>query len=111
MNAGLLNLLRRLVEKGKLTVVFSSGEKVVLGDGTGKPAAIRFADAGAEKAVLHDPGLKFGEMYMDGRVLVEEGDIFDVLAIVKSNDLDKAATFTNSIVALGHIFQIGRAHV
>lgn len=38
MNAGLLNLLRRLVEKGKLTVVFSSGEKVVLGDGTGKPA-------------------------------------------------------------------------
>ncbi|MFC0810309.1 MULTISPECIES: cyclopropane-fatty-acyl-phospholipid synthase [Sinorhizobium] len=105
MNAGLLNLLRRLVEKGKLTVVFSSGEKVVLGDGTGKPAAIRFADAGAEKAVLHDPGLKFGEMYMDGRVLVEEGDIFDVLAIVKSNDLDKAATFTNSIVALGHIFR------
>lgn len=42
---------------------------------------------------------------MDGRVLVEEGDIFDVLAIVKSNDLDKAATFTNSIVGLWHIMR------
>ncbi|WEX87631.1 cyclopropane-fatty-acyl-phospholipid synthase family protein [Sinorhizobium garamanticum] len=105
MNAGLLNMLRRLVQKGKLTVVFSSGEEVVLGDGRGKPATIRIADAEAEKAIVRDPGLKFGEMYMDGRVLVEEGDIFDVLSIVKSNDLGNAATFRNSIVALLHVLR------
>lgn len=103
MNAALLNMLRRLVQKGKLTVIFSSGEEVVLGDGTGKPATIRIADAEAEKAILRDPGLKFGEMYMDGRVLVEEGDIFDVLSIAKSNDLENAATFRNSIAALLHV--------
>ncbi|NRP71160.1 Cyclopropane-fatty-acyl-phospholipid synthase [Ensifer psoraleae] len=105
MSAALSNLLRRLVQKGKLTVAFSSGEKVVLGDGTGQPAAIRIADAAAEKAIVRDPGLKFGEMYMDGRVLVEEGDIFDVLSIIKSNDLANAATFANSIVALGHVLR------
>ncbi|WP_331373848.1 cyclopropane-fatty-acyl-phospholipid synthase family protein [Sinorhizobium chiapasense] len=105
MNAGLLNMLRRLVQKGKLTVIFSSGEEVVLGDGTGKPATIRIADAEAEKAILSDPGLKFGEMYMDGRVLVEEGDIFDVLSIAKSNDLENAATFRNTIVALLHVLR------
>ncbi|THK39725.1 class I SAM-dependent methyltransferase [Ensifer sp. MPMI2T] len=105
MNAALLNMLRRLVQKGKLTVIFSSGEEVALGDGTGKPATIRIADAGAEKAILHDPGLKFGEMYMDGRVLVEEGNIFDVLSIAKSNDLANAATFRNSIVALLHVLR------
>ncbi|WFU48510.1 SAM-dependent methyltransferase [Sinorhizobium terangae] len=105
MNAALLNMLRRLVQKGKLTVVFSSGEEVVLGDGTGKPATIRIADARAEKAIARDPGLKFGEMYMDGRVLIEEGDIFDVLSIAKSNDLANAATFRNSIVALLHVLR------
>ncbi|MCZ4089847.1 SAM-dependent methyltransferase [Sinorhizobium psoraleae] len=105
MSAALSNLLRRLVQKGKLTVVFSSGEKIVLGDGTGQPAAIRIADAAAEKAIVRDPGLKFGEMYMDGRVLIEEGDIFDVLSIIKSNDLANAATFANSIVALGHVLR------
>ncbi|MDK1384861.1 cyclopropane-fatty-acyl-phospholipid synthase family protein [Sinorhizobium sp. 8-89] len=105
MSAALLNLLRRLVQKGKLTVVFSSDEKVVLGDGTGQPATIRIADAAAETAIVRDPGLKFGEMYMDGRVLVEEGDIFDVLSIIKSNDLANVATFANSIVALGHVLR------
>ncbi|MCA1438930.1 class I SAM-dependent methyltransferase [Ensifer sp. IC4062] len=105
MNAAFLNMLRRLVQKGKLTVVFASGEAVVFGDGTGKPATIRIADAEAEKAILHDPGLKFGEMYMDGRMLVEEGDIFDVLSIVKNNDLANAATFRNSIVALLHVLR------
>ncbi|MDK1488999.1 cyclopropane-fatty-acyl-phospholipid synthase family protein [Sinorhizobium sp. 7-81] len=105
MSAALSNLLRRLVQKGKLTVVFSSGEKEVFGDGTGQPAAIRIADAAAEKAIVRDPGLKFGEMYMDGRVLVEEGDIFDVLSIIKSNDLANVATFANSIVALGHVLR------
>ncbi|PDT85335.1 cyclopropane-fatty-acyl-phospholipid synthase family protein [Sinorhizobium sp. BJ1] len=105
MNAALLKLLRRLVQKGTLTVVFSSGEKVVLGDGTGKPAAIRITDAEAERAILYDPGLKFGEMYMDGRVLVEEGDIFDVLAIIKSNGVENAATFANSFVAFWHVLR------
>ncbi|MDK1375526.1 MULTISPECIES: cyclopropane-fatty-acyl-phospholipid synthase family protein [unclassified Sinorhizobium] len=105
MNSALFNMLRRLVQKGKLTVVFSSGEEVVLGDGTGKPATIRITDAEAEKAIARDPGLKFGEMYMDGRVLVEEGDIFDVLSIAKCNDLENAANFRNSIVALLHVLR------
>ena len=50
MNAALLTLLRRLVRNGNLTVTFSSGEQVILGDGTGKPASIRIVDAEAEKA-------------------------------------------------------------
>ncbi|HXV30920.1 MAG TPA: cyclopropane-fatty-acyl-phospholipid synthase family protein [Sinorhizobium sp.] len=105
MNAALLKLLRRLVQKGNLTVVFSSGKKAVLGDGTGKPAAIRITDAEAERAILYDPGLKFGEMYMDGRVVTEEGDIFDVLSIVKGNDLQNAMTLGNTVVASWHVLR------
>ena len=52
MNAALLTLLRRLVRNGNLTVVFSSGEEVILGDGSGKPASIRIIDAEAEAAIV-----------------------------------------------------------
>ena len=52
------------------------------GDGTGRPAAIRFITRAAERAVLADPMLRFGEAYMDGSVVVEHGTIADVLAIV-----------------------------
>ncbi len=103
MNAALLKLLRSLVQKGKLTVIFASGEQVVFGDGTGKPATIRLVDAEAEKAIARDPGLKFGEMYMDGRVAIEEGDIFDVLSIVKSNRLENAANIANTMATLWHV--------
>lgn len=105
MNAALLSLLRRLVRNGNLTVTFSSGEQVILGDGTGKPASIRIVDAEAEKAIVRDPGLRFGEMYMDGRVVVEHGDIFDVLSIVKKNGLENAATVANTLTALQHVLR------
>ena len=36
----------------------------------------------AERGVLLDPELKFGEAYMDGTLVVEQGSIADVLAIV-----------------------------
>jgi cyclopropane-fatty-acyl-phospholipid synthase len=52
------------------------------GDGTGRPVAIRFITRAAERAVLADPMLRFGEAYMDGSVVVEHGTIADVLAIV-----------------------------
>lgn len=105
MNAALLNLLRRLVRKGNLTVFFSAGEKVILGDGSGKPATIRIVDAEAEKAIALDPSLRFGELYMDGRVVVEDGDIFDVLSIVKENGLENAATVRYTLVALQHVLR------
>ncbi|MCG5481079.1 SAM-dependent methyltransferase [Sinorhizobium alkalisoli] len=105
MNAALVNLLRSLVQKGKLKVIFATGEQVVFGDGTGKPATIRLVDAEAEKAIVRDPGLKFGEMYMDGRVVIEEGDIFDVLSIAKSNGLENAANAANTVTAVWHVLR------
>jgi cyclopropane-fatty-acyl-phospholipid synthase len=59
-----------------------------LGDGTGKPAAIRFTTPAAERAVLIDPTLRFGEGYMDGGIVVEQGSIADVLAIVLGQHRD-----------------------
>ena len=72
----------RLIRTGDLGVTTAAGSVFACGDGTGRPAAIRFITRAAERAVLADPMLRFGEAYMDGSVVVEHGTIADVLAIV-----------------------------
>ena len=98
-----LRMLRRLVQKGNLKVILSSGEQAMLGDGSGELVVLRTLDEAAEKAILLDPGLKFGEMYVDGRLVVERGTIFDVIAMMKANGLEKAATTGNMITAILHV--------
>ncbi len=72
----------RLIRTGNLRVTTARGSTFSLGDGTGRPAAIRFTKSSAERAVLIDPALRFGEAYMDGGFVVEQGSIAEVLAIV-----------------------------
>src|ERR1700745_4004600 len=72
----------RLIRTGNLRVTTARGSTFTLGDGTGRPAAIRFTKPSADGAVLIDPALRFGEAYMDGGFVVEQGSIADVLAIV-----------------------------
>src|SRR6266540_7175011 len=71
-----------LIRAGNLRVTTAGGSTFTVGDRTGTRAAIRFTTRAAERSVLLDPALKFGEAYMDGGVIVEEGSIADVLAIV-----------------------------
>jgi cyclopropane-fatty-acyl-phospholipid synthase len=72
----------KLIRAGTLRVTTADGSSFTLGDGTGKPAAIRFTTRAAERATLVDPALRFGEAYMEGSVVVEQGSIADVLAIL-----------------------------
>src|SRR5262245_55685401 len=74
--------LGRLIRAGNLRVRTAAGSSFTFGDGTGTPAAIRFTTRAAERGILLDPALRFGEAYMDGGIVVEEGSIADVLAIV-----------------------------
>jgi cyclopropane-fatty-acyl-phospholipid synthase len=74
--------LRNLIRAGNLRVTTARGTALTFGDGIGKPIAIRFRTAAAERGVLLDPEMKFGDAYMDGTLVVEEGSIADVLEIV-----------------------------
>ncbi len=103
MNTTFLKMLRRLVQKGNLKVILSSGEQAVLGDGSGDPVTVRTIDEEAEKAILHDPGLRFGEMFAEGRLVIDQGNIFDVISMMKANGLEKAATISNTVIALLHV--------
>jgi cyclopropane-fatty-acyl-phospholipid synthase len=75
----------RLIRAGNLRVSTSSGSTFTFGDGTGRPVAIRFTTHAAERRVLIDPELRFGEAYMDGGGVVEQGSIADFLDIAVRN--------------------------
>ena len=81
-------LLRTFVRRGTFKVTTSRGTVFTFGDGTGKPVAVRFATRKAEWGILLDPELKFGEAYMDGTFVVEQGSIADVLAIMLGQNTD-----------------------
>jgi cyclopropane-fatty-acyl-phospholipid synthase len=74
-------LLKTFIRRGTFRVTTSRGTVFTFGDGTGQPVSVRFVSRSAEWGILLDPELKFGESYMNGTFVVEQGSIADVLAI------------------------------
>ncbi len=81
-------LLKTFVRRGTFQVTTSRGTVFNFGDGTGRPVSVRFATRAAEWGILLDPELKFGEAYMDGTFVIEQGSIADVLAIMLGQNTD-----------------------
>jgi cyclopropane-fatty-acyl-phospholipid synthase len=92
------SLLRYVVRRGSLTVLTAQGDALNFGDGTGKPVAIRFTDAAAPHSLLFDPELKLGELYMDGRLVMAEGSIYDFLELVIGNLHGRAYPLSSRIL-------------
>lgn len=82
--------LKTFIRRGTFRLTTSRGTKIVFGDGTGKPVAVRFATRAAEWGILLDPELRLGEAYMDGSFVVEQSSIADVLAVVFGQDRTQA---------------------
>ena len=74
--------LRHFIRVGHLRLTTADGKVFSFGDGSGRPVAIRFLTHAAQRGVLLDPELRFGEAYVDGTLVVEEGTIADVLSVV-----------------------------
>lgn len=74
-----------IVEKGNLTIIDSSGATHRFGDGSGPPVVVRLGDRGVERGLVLNSQLVLGEAYMQGRLVVEKGTIYDFLEVVLSN--------------------------
>ncbi len=85
MSSVLRPFLRKLIYKGALKVAPAAGAPFVVGDGTAPACAVKFADRRAEIALALDPEMALGELYMDGRLKITAGEIYDLLAVVTSN--------------------------
>jgi cyclopropane-fatty-acyl-phospholipid synthase len=78
-------LLHRLVRFGTLTFIDAGGGKFQYGDGKPPHVAVRVNDRRLERHLAVDPELAVGEAYMDGRLIVEQGRIYDLLELLLSN--------------------------
>ncbi len=82
----LQHLLRRFVEKGRLTVIRHDGSRHAFGSGVDGPdVLVRFHDAKVERELFFNPELASAEAYMDGRLTIENGSVYDLLFLFSVN--------------------------
>ncbi len=78
-------MLDRIVREGDLVLRDWRGRERRYGNGEGTRIAIRIRDRATLRRLFLNPELALGEAYMDGGLVVEEGDIRDLLDLVMRN--------------------------
>ncbi|MBI1383828.1 MAG: methyltransferase domain-containing protein [Rhizobiales bacterium] len=84
MRNALQVLLEQVARHGELTVITADGMEHRFGDSSGPVVKVRIADEASERALAADPSLALGEAYMDGRLEVLEGDVYELISILMS---------------------------
>jgi cyclopropane-fatty-acyl-phospholipid synthase len=81
-------LFTALIKEGELTIIRANGRARTFGTPTPgrKPVTVRFTDNWTPIGILLNPSLGAGEAYMDGRLVMEQGDILDLLDLVTWNN-------------------------
>jgi cyclopropane-fatty-acyl-phospholipid synthase len=85
MSAAFTAYLRTLVRKGRLEVEAASGAVQTFGDGEGSLLGVKLLDRAAERRLMLNPALALGELYMDGRLVVTKGSLYDLLELGARN--------------------------
>ena len=75
-------LAGQLVRKGRLTLIMPDGGRKTYGPGGGKSVTVRLADRKVAFDIARNPRLGLGEAYMNGRAVIEEGDILGLMEVV-----------------------------
>ena len=75
-------LIDKLMSKGRLTLVMPDGKRTSYGPGGGASLTVRVTDRKTLFAIARNPRLGLGEAYMDGRLIVEDGTILDLMRLV-----------------------------
>lgn len=76
------------VRHGRLGIVYADGEATTFGRETpGFPdVVVRFTDQKVPRDIVTDPRLGAGEAFMDGRLVIEEGEIIDLVTLLRANN-------------------------
>src|SRR3989344_767557 len=82
---GLQAMLERIVRSGNLTLKLPGGRELRLGDGTGPELVARIASAAWAARIAARPGLGVGEAYMDGGLVLEQGQIAEFIDLIGAN--------------------------
>lgn len=84
----------RAVKRGELTVIHADGTARSFGapDSEIAPVTIRFTHPSATRRILTDPALGAAETFMDGTMVIEQGDILALLNLFTANNKWEDAT-------------------
>ncbi len=82
-------IFRKIVCEGSLEITDAANTTHRFGNGAAPHVKVRFMDAGVEWQLLRDPALKLGELYMDGRIRLDQGNVFDLLSLLHRGACDE----------------------
>ena len=81
-----MSLIGRFIDQilpvGSITLVGPDGKSETHGPGGGKHVTVKLHDKRAALDIFRNPRLRFGELYMDGRLTIEDGTILDLLELI-----------------------------
>ncbi len=78
-------LCNHLFQVGTLAVIDAAGRRHAFGGDGGPSLTIRFHDKSLHWRLFLNPALSLGEAYMDGKLTVEDGTIYDLLELSAMN--------------------------
>jgi cyclopropane-fatty-acyl-phospholipid synthase len=75
-------LVDKLLTKGSITLTLPGKPPRTYGPGDGKRLTVRFTDRKVGFDIVRSPARGVGEAYMDGRLVIEDGTILDLLEMI-----------------------------
>ncbi|MBV9842955.1 MAG: class I SAM-dependent methyltransferase [Sphingomonadaceae bacterium] len=86
-------LLRRVIRHGELRIIEANGKSRAYGtsDPGYRNVTLRFTDAATPNRIARRPRLGVAEAFMDGKMIVEDGDIHDLIDLFRANAPFEAA--------------------
>ena len=79
-------MIDKLLKTGSITIIEPGKKPETHGPGGGRELTVRLTDRKVPFEILKNPRLGFGEAYMDGRVVIENGTILDLLEMVMGSN-------------------------
>ena len=77
-------LVEKLLPTGSLTLLMPGRARETFGPGGGRHLTVRLTDRKTALQIVRRPKLAVGEAYMDGRLIIEDGTILDLMELVLS---------------------------
>ena len=78
-------LLKSLIKVGTLRVVDANGKVHAFSGAPGPTVTLRLGDRRLHRSLFFDPNLYVGEAYMEGSLTIEDGDVYDFMALCMMN--------------------------
>src|SRR5690349_16514949 len=90
------SLLKHGLKIGRIHLIDHRGRKTSYGSGTPE-ITLRMHDARIGWEIALNPWLKVGEAYMDGRITIEQGTIYDLMDIGLANTNHLSGAWTQKL--------------